>query len=114
MKRAIVFLAAGGILTTLTLCLAAASPGPSDESSEIEQLRKEVASLRERVESLEKRLNERSIVIPRGRAIPPMTIDPNTLPGFRSTPRDWKRFEFNGMPYYVVPIDGRSAPGSGK
>jgi len=115
MKRAILFLAMGSILAVVTLCIAAASPGQAPDSSEVEQLKKEVASLRERVESLERRLEDRTLMIPRGRVMPPMTIDPNTLPGFRSTPRDWKRFEFNGMPYYVIPIDGGLAcPDSGR
>jgi hypothetical protein len=108
MKRAVLFLAAGGILAAVTLCGAAASPGASEDSSDIEQLKKEIATLRERVESLERRLNEQTLTIPRGRVMPPMTVDPNSLPGFRSTPRDWKRFDFNGQPVYVIPIDNAS------
>lgn len=82
----------------------AASSEPSQASSEIEQLKKEIAALCQRVESLEKRLKEG--------LIPPTTRDGNARPGIiapypgvRQVPPDWKRFEFNGTPYYVIPID---------
>lgn len=112
MKRAILFLAIGVILAAVTFCVAAASPGPADNSSEIEQLRNEVAALRLRVESLEKRLqdNQASLLL-RGRLPHAPTPDSNDLLQPRSTPKDWRRFEFNGMPYYVIPIDARTCPG---
>ena len=110
MKPAILFLAIGSILATITLCVAAASPGTAGASAEIEQLKKEIATLRQRIESLEKRLEDRTFVIQRERAMPPTAIDPNSLLRPRSTPRNWRQFEFNGMPYYVIPIDGSACP----
>ena len=111
MKRAILCLVVGGILATIALCAGAASPGPAGDSSEIEQLKKQIEALSRRVESLEKRLKDsQTIVLPRNRMMPPMTIDPNSLLRQRSTPRGWRRFEFNGMPYYMVPIGGAACP----
>ena len=46
--------------------------------------------------------------------MPPMTVDPNSLLRPRSTPRDWRKFEFNGMPYYMIPIEGSACPEPGK
>ncbi len=104
MRRASLCLLSGGILTALVLCAAGASSGPGKESSEVEQLRKEIAELRQRVQSLEDRMRDHSIVVPRGgRGRSIITIPPG-LPS-RPVPNDWRPFEFNGMTYYVVPID---------
>ncbi len=107
MKRVVLCLVIGGVLAAITLCAAAASPGSAGDAPEIEQLKKQVEALSRRVESLEKRMKDsQTIVLPRNRMLPPIPVDPNSLPGPRSTPRDWRRFEFNGMPYYIVPIGG--------
>ena len=115
MKRAILFLAAGGILVTTILCAAATSSGPAGDTSKIDQLKQEVEMLRLRVESLENRLKDNStLVLPHGRTMSPQTIDPNSLLRPRSAPRDWKRFEFNGLPCYIIPIEGFACPEPGK
>ena len=103
MKRAILFLAIGGILAA-TLCI---SPAAAGGSNDIEKLKKEIDALRARVESLEKRLDEQSQAMPKTRVMPLTTIDPNRLL-LRSIPRDWTQFEFNGRPVYVIPLQSGS------
>lgn len=114
MKRAVLFLATGGILAAAALCVAAAAPGPSGDSATIDQLKKEIGTLRERVDSLEKRLDEQGQSAAQMRVWPPTTPDPNSLLQPRSVPKSWRQFEFNGRPYYVLPVDGSTRPASGK
>ncbi len=101
MKRTRLSLVAGVIVAGVVLGIAPAAPQPGQESSEIEQLRNEIAALRQRVEALEKHLPDRSIIIPRGDGRQgPIVIEPQP-----PTRKDWKPFEFNGMQFYVIPID---------
>lgn len=114
MKRSILWsVMIGGVLAVATLCIAAASPRASGDSAEVEQLRTEIAILRERVESLEKRFDDQLFAISKGLVLSPPTIDPNS-PGSRAVPGNWKRFHFNGMPYYVIPIDRSACPAPGR
>jgi hypothetical protein len=100
MKRMIAVLISIALPAILILSMGATSSEPSEKPSEIEQLRQEVASLRQRVEALEKQVQENSIVIPKKG---PAVISPPWRQ--RPAPKDWKPFEFNGMPFYIVPID---------
>ena len=97
---------AGAVAAVVALCVGAASSEPSQGSSEIEQLKKEVAALRQRVELLEERLKH-NLISPNPRETPGIV---NPYPGLRQGPPNGRRFEFNGMPYYVVPIDKTPAP----
>ncbi len=97
MKRASLFFLTGAMLSLLTLCVAGASSESSSGSSEMEQLRKEIAELRRRVRSLE----DRSLIVPR-RDHSIITIPP--YPPSGPAPRDWRPFEFNGRTYYVIPV----------
>jgi hypothetical protein len=107
MRRTGLLLGAGviGAVAVAVLSMGAVAPVSSPEPSEIEQLRNEVAALRQRVEALEKRLNEKDASLPllpkagKGR---PDIIDP--YHGLRQTPPGWQPREFNGVPYYIVPI----------
>jgi hypothetical protein len=99
MRRTGVFFLSGSILAAVILCAAGASSEPPKESSEIEQLRKEVAELRQRISSVEDRMRDRSII----------TVRP--YPPHRPIPKNWRPFEFNGMTYYVIPIDNAAKPG---
>ncbi len=107
MKRTSLLLVAGAIVGATILYAGAAAP--SSESAQIEQLKKEVADLRQRVELLEERL--KSDLIPAttkdGKERPGVI---NPYPGLRQVPQNWHRGEFNGMPYYIVPIDKSQTP----
>jgi hypothetical protein len=87
-----------------------AATGPADpEGSPIEQLRKQVAELQRRVEALEKRLAEQR---PSRPIEPPSLVLPRSgRPPQQSRP-GWQRREFNGVPYYIIPIEqqNRSRP----
>lgn len=95
MRRTGLWLISGAVAAVVVLGMGAAAPAPSQDSSEIEQLKKEVAALRGRVEALEERLKE-------GKVRPGVITPYQEL---RQVPPNWKRGEFNGMPFYIIPID---------
>ena len=66
-------------------------------TSEIKQLKQQIADLEKRVERLEKQRS--SIQVP-GR---PFEF---SVP----IPRNWHRREFNGQPYYLIPLGQTSGP----
>ena len=104
MRRTSLFLLIGIVAVVAALSMGAVAPVPSPQSSEVAQLKKEVESLRQRVDSLEQQLKKGLIPAPfRGGRAKPDIINPYPWP--RQVPPDWKPFEFNGMTYYIVPID---------
>jgi hypothetical protein len=123
MKRTGLLLIIGVVVGLAVLGVGAVAPVPAPESSEITQLKKEVEALRQRVDSLEERLKEDLIpptpkdgrrrspfIIPApkdGRRAPGFIIP---APGSGQVPPHWREFEFNGMTYYIVPIDNTPKP----
>jgi hypothetical protein len=84
--------------------------------SEVAAPDKQVAELLARIEQLEKRveqLEQRSpmIAVPHGGNLPYSVVPPATapMPSVPSIPRDWSAREFNGMYYYIVPLDSMKA-----
>lgn len=111
MKRAGLLLMIGVVAALAALSVGAVAPAPAQKPSEIEELRKEVAALRRRVELLEQQHQFRVMPVnPQDGKVRPDVIDPYR--GVRQVPPHWKEFEFNGMMYYIVPIDSaRKASG---
>ena len=123
MKRASLLLMIGVVVALAVLGVGAVAPVPSPESSEVKQIKKEVEALRQRVDSLEERLKE-DLIPPtpkdgqrRSPFIVPAPKDGRQTPGFviptpgpRRVPPHWREFEFNGMTYYIVPINNASKP----
>ncbi len=69
-----------------------------DEDSlkkQIEELKTQVEMLKKRVKILEKQLQS---LDNKGIAIP------KTFPKLQKIPKDWKEFEYNGMKYYILPL----------
>jgi hypothetical protein len=108
MNRAHLRLIAASLAGIAALCICGAAGGPAPQSSELEQIKQELASLRQRVESLEQRLKDQRIIIPRNDGKGPIITEPWLRP--RQVPKGWKRFEFNGMDFYVIPIGETSRP----
>jgi hypothetical protein len=73
----------------VSLGVGAVTPVPAPESSEVQQLRKEITALRQRVETLETWQKQ---VVAAG-----VTREPTHY---------WSKGEVNGMPVYVLPLDG--------
>ncbi len=111
MKRTGLSLMIGVVAGLTVLSVGAVAPVPPQKPSEVEQLKKEVAALRRRVDLLEKRLNDKEgviLVAPQDGRVRPDIIDPYAIR--RETPRNWKQGEFNGMTYYIVPINNAHKP----
>lgn len=60
--------------------------------------------LKERINALEKRLDalEKQREVLQGH---PNIVIPDHLPPPDALPKGWKRKEFNGLPYYIIPIE---------
>ena len=111
MKRTGLLLIGGAVAAVGILCAVAAAPAPVPGSSEIEQLKNEIAALRQRVEVLEERAKEDLIPAATGGGqAKPGVINP--YQGLRPVPQNWKRGEFNGVPYYICPLGTTCQPTS--
>jgi len=95
-----------GTCCVLLVVAFSAGAGPADfedGSAEIDELKKEVCSLRERVEALEKA----TIIVSRPQ---PRTDEftirvPEALRRRRHLPKGWQERQFNGITYYVIPLN---------
>lgn len=85
-----------GILCLVAIALSwgAAFPGRQDDlAKQVEELKKQVAALEQKVASLESRLQKLTLTIPQA------------FPELKQLPKGWEKREFNGMSYYIIPID---------
>jgi hypothetical protein len=98
MKASIPIVIAAVVL--VIACLALGSPAADRERDDvIARLEQRIDALEQRVEMLEKRLQ--SVPVAR-RSAPIRPARPSVRP---SHPRGWRRREFNGVPYYVIPLE---------
>jgi hypothetical protein len=95
------------IAGSLVYVLQAAEPARGDAEA-VAKLQKQVEDLERRVVQLELNRSLAPQVVPRAPA-PPTLIDPpsTVLNPEARIPEGWKREEFNGQPYFIVPLDGR-------
>ncbi|MHC4366298.1 MAG: hypothetical protein ACYSW8_01635 [Planctomycetota bacterium] len=82
--------------------MAAADPNQSRDDS-IAQLKARISALEPRIEGLEKKLQ---ISVPERSST---ARGPSGSPRDQSHPRGWRRKGFNGVPYYVVPLDRKQS-----
>ena len=90
------------VLAMAFLATGAADPVPRDGEA-LARLQDKVTALEQRVQTLEGKLESiaaRPKVATRRSARPPRS---------QSRPRGWRRKEFNGVPYYIIPIEQRSS-----
>ncbi len=90
------------ILMPLTLLALGAKTDSNDNvKAELKSLKSQVASLEKRVITLETQLADRTLKYLQP-AIPqtPQMIMPQTP----QTPKGWRKRQFNGIPYYVIPL----------
>ncbi len=89
------------LLTTLVIImpLSLLALGATTESSE--SMQAELKSLRSQVESLEKRIKTLKTQLLKDK----VTKDyPGTIPQMPQAPKKWRKRQFNGIPYYVIPL----------
>ncbi|MHC4586389.1 MAG: hypothetical protein ACYS3N_17805 [Planctomycetota bacterium] len=91
-------IAAVVIILIITFLVMGATDLNHSRDNSIAQLKARISSLEQRVEGLEKKLQtsatKRSSV----------TTRPSRPSREQTLPRGWRRKEFNGVPYYLVPL----------
>ena len=90
------------LLIIAFLVMGATDPSHGRDDS-ITQLKARISSLERRVESLEKKLQ--TSTVKRSSAARRLPGPPRD----QSLPRGWRRKEFNGVPYYLVPLDQKQS-----
>lgn len=90
------------VLVMALLAWGATNQGPRDDDP-IAHLKDRICSLEHRVETLERRL--RATTAGRRSA----TRRPVPTPRSQNRPRGWRRKEFNGRSYYVIPLEQKRA-----
>jgi TolA-binding protein len=81
-------------LSVIALSWGAAFPGGQEDlAKQVQDLKKQVRALEDKVASLESRLQQLTLTIPQ------------TFPDLKQLPKGWQKYEFNGMSYYIVPLD---------
>ena len=93
------------LLVTAFLVMGAANPRHSKDSrvDSITLLKARISSLEKRVESLEKRLQISTARRSAPSVRPPAPRTPQSLP------KGWQRKEFNGVPYYLIPLEQKQS-----
>jgi len=107
MKKIVTIVIAGCLLVVLAFCVGAAPAESEDLSGQIKALKNELSSLQERVQALEKRLEKAEVIIPHiwpgqddDKYVTPLMLCPRT-----PLPKGWQKRQFNGITYYLVPVD---------
>jgi outer membrane murein-binding lipoprotein Lpp len=81
-------------LSAIAMSWGATFPGGQEDlAKQVQDLKKQVAGLEEKVASLESRLQKITVAIPQ------------TFPELKQLPKGWEKREFNGMSYYIIPLD---------
>ena len=105
MKVLVTTAAVAAVLVTAFLVMGAANPRHSKDSRDdtIIMLKARISALERRVESLEKRLR-----ISTARRSAPSVRRPATRTP-QSLPKGWRRKEFNGAAYYLIPLEQKQS-----
>ena len=84
-------------VSALVAALAADGKSPETPSEQIQKLQERIAQLEARIKALEQK--QPCVVLPSNVAVPKgLTLN-------EPLPKGWQQREFNGRPYYVVPLD---------
>lgn len=85
-----------GFLSLFIVTMSGIGANPTrqeDPGKQIEELKKQVITLEQRVATLESRLEKLTLAIPQ------------TFPDLKQLPKGWEKRKFNGMNYYIIPIE---------
>jgi hypothetical protein len=107
MGKIALFIGICGALTVAGRLRVNAETGDSaDAPDEIRQLKEQILALDERIEFIEKRLEDGTIIKLRGIQPDALTFRvPGIIPRQQRLPKGSVRREFNGIPFYTVPIN---------
>ena len=101
----------------ISLAVVAADPPGDEPAPTLEQLKERLERLEDRVAALEAERPRRFVPAPGPRLrprpprdgdlqpLPPDFVPPRQQPEEERVPEGWRRFEFNGQDYYIIPVD---------
>ena len=93
MKRFLLLIALAILMPLTLLALGAKTDSNKSIEAELKSLKSQVASLEKRVITLEAQLADRTL-----------KDIPLIMPQTPQTPKGWRKRQFNGIPYYVIPL----------
>ncbi len=93
MRRFLLLISLAILMPLTLLALGAKAQSSKSIESELKSLRSQVESLENRVKSLEIQMADRTL-----KDLPLIT------PQMPHVPKGWRKRQFNGIPYYVIPL----------
>ncbi len=97
MKRFLLLTALAILMPLTLLALGAKAETSESVEAELKSLKSQVKSLEQRVKTLETQLADRTLKY----------LQP-TIPQMPQAPKGWRKRQFNGIPYYVIPLQQNS------
>jgi len=99
MKRLLILISLAILIPSSLFALGAKDKSSKSIQVELKSIRTEIASLEKRVKELENQLQQ----VSKGIKNYSVTI-PQTFPRMNQVPEGWLKREFNGIPYYIIPL----------
>ncbi|MCP4261943.1 MAG: hypothetical protein GY774_31240 [Planctomycetes bacterium] len=93
MKRFLLLIGLAILIPLTVLALGAKTESSESVESELKSLKSQVASLEKRVKTLEIQMADRAL-----------KDLPFIIPQKPQVPKGWRKRQFNGIPYYVIPL----------
>ena len=97
MRRFLLLIALAIFMPLTLLALGAKTESSESIEAELKTLKSQVSSLEKRVITLETQLANRTLKY----------LQP-TIPQTPQAPKGWQKRQFNGIPYYVIPLQQNS------
>ncbi len=97
MRRFLLLIALAIFMPLTLLALGAKTESSESIEAELKTLKSQVASLEKRIKTLEIQLADRAI-----------KDVPLIIPQMPQAPKGWLKRQFNGIPYYVIPLQQNS------
>jgi hypothetical protein len=98
MKRSLLLIGLTILMPMTLLALGATTDSNEDIEAELKSLKSQVESLEKRVQTLETQL----MIDKAPKDFPLITPQPPQVP------KGWRKRQFNGIPYYVIPLQQNS------
>jgi len=97
MKRFLLLIGLAILMPLTLLAFGATTESSENIQAELKSLKSQVKSLEKRVIILETQLTDRTLKY----------LQP-TIPQMPQVPKGWRKRQFNGIPYYVIPLKQNS------
>lgn len=93
MKRFLLLIGLAILMPLTLLTFGAKTESSESVEAELKSLKSQVESLEKRVITLEAQMADRTLKY----------LQP-TIPQMPQVPKEWRKRQFNGIPYYVIPL----------